>query len=190
MEILTAGLILFLGIHSISIFNPAFRDRMAARLGEDPWKGVFALIAIAGFILIVWGYGLARQEPILLYTPPLWLRHLVLLLMLPVFPLFIAAYFPGRIKSAVGHPMLAATKLWAFSHLLANGTLHDILLFGGFLAWAVADLISMKNRVPISAPGAPVSKYNDIIVVVAGLALYVLFAFKLHAWLIGVSPVG
>jgi uncharacterized membrane protein len=190
MVILIAGLILFLGTHSVSIFAAGWRGRMVARMGEQKWQAVYGLLAIAGFVLIVWGYGLARQEPVVLYAPPVWLRHLVLLLMVPVFPLLLAAYLPGRIRSTVKHPMLAAVKLWAFAHLLANGTLGDLLLFGSFLAWAVLDRISMKWRAPLPVRGAPPSKANDIIAVVAGLGLYAAFVLGLHHWLIGVSPLG
>jgi len=190
MTLLIVGLVLFLGIHSVSIAAPAWRDGMAARLGEKPWKGVYALVSIAGFVLLVYGYGLARQQPVVLYTPPTWTRHLTLLLMVPVFPLLLAAYLPGRIKAATKHPMLAATKLWAFSHLLSNGTLADVLLFGGFLAWAVFDRISMKRRVQRPLPGAPAGAANDAIAVVAGLLLYVVFVFWAHQRLIGVSPLG
>jgi uncharacterized membrane protein len=190
MEILIAGLIVFLGAHSISIVNAPWRDQVAARLGDQKWQGIYGIVALAGFVLIVWGYGLARQEPVFLYVPPVWLRHLTLLLMVPVFPLLLAAYLPGRIQSATKHPMLAAVKLWALAHLLANGTLADVVLFGSFLAWAVADRISMKHRVQRPVPGAPASKLNDIIAIVAGLALYVAFVLWLHRWLIGVPPVG
>ena len=190
MEILLLGLVLFLGTHSISIANVAWRNRVAARLGEPAWQAVYGLLAITGFILIIWGYGLARQVPTVLYVPPTWLRHAALLLMLPVFPLLLAAYMPGRIQSAARHPMLLATKIWAVAHLLANGTLHDLLLFGGFLVWAVADRISMKHRESPPVPGAPPSRYNDVIALTAGLGLYVWFLLQGHAWLIGVSPRG
>jgi len=190
MMILIAGLLLFLGAHSVSIFADGWRNRMVARIGEQAWQALFGLAAIAGFALIVWGYGLARHEPAVLYVPPTWLRHLVLLLMVPVFPLLLAAYLPGRIQSATKHPMLAAVKLWAFAHLLANGMLADLVLFGSFLAWAIADRISMKRREPRPVVGAPPSKANDAIAVVAGLALYAAFVMGLHRWLIGVSPVG
>jgi uncharacterized membrane protein len=190
MGILIAGLILFLGTHSISIVNASWRDQMAARLGEWPWKGIYSLMALAGLVLIVWGYGLARQDPVILYLPPLWLRHVALLLLVFVFPLLLATYLPGRIQALTQHPMLAATKLWAFAHLLANGTLADVVLFGSFLAWAVVDRISMKHREQRPIPGAPPSKWNDAIAVVMGLVLYVAFVLWLHAWLIGVSPLG
>jgi len=185
---LILGLIVFLGIHSISIAAPAWRDAQAARLGVWPWKGVYSLVSIAGFAMLLIGYGIARQSPVVLYTPPLWTRHLAALLMLPVFPLFLAAYLPGRIQSAAKHPMLAAVKLWAFAHLLANGNLGDVLLFGGFLAWAVADRISLKHRTPRPVPGAPRRPINDVIAVVVGLAIYIAFVMGLHLRLIGVSP--
>jgi uncharacterized membrane protein len=188
MAILVAGLVLFLGVHSISIVNEPLRDRAAARLGEQAWQALYAVVAVAGFVLIVWGYGLARQDPVVVYSPPLWLRHVALPLLLFVFPLLLAAYLPGRIKQAVGHPMLAATKIWAFAHLLANGMLHDLVLFGAFLAWAVVDRVSLKRRQPRPVAGAPPSRFNDAIAVVGGLGLYAWFLFQGHAWLFGVSP--
>jgi uncharacterized membrane protein len=158
-------------------------------VGEGAYKGVYSLLSIAGFVLLVWGYGVARQDPILLYAPPVWMRHVTALLMVPVFPLLLAAYLPGRIKAAVKNPMLAAIKAWAFAHLLSNGMLADLLLFGGFLAWAVVDLISLKRRPVVRpVPGPPPMKYNDLIAVVGGLALYVVFVMWLHVRLIGVSP--
>lgn len=189
MLYLILGLVIFLGVHSVEIFSPTFRSKAVARLGERGYKGIYSVLSIVGFVLLVWGYGVARQHPILVYAPPLWMRHLTLLLMLPVFPLLLAAYLPGRIKAAVKHPMLAAIKAWAFAHLLANGMLADVLLFGGFLIWAVADRISVKRRAVVRpVPGPPPGKYNDLIAVVAGLALYVAFVFWLHLWLIGVPP--
>jgi uncharacterized membrane protein len=185
---LVIGLVLFLGMHSVSIAAPHWRDAQVARRGEKAWKGPFALISIAGLVMLIYGYGLARQSPVVLYSPPAGLRHLAWLLMLPVFPLLFAAYLPGRIKAAVKHPMLLATKFWAAAHLLANGTLADVLLFGGFLIWAVADRISMKHRVPRPVAGAPPRRFNDAVAVVAGLAVYVLIFLRLHQWLIGVSP--
>lgn len=190
MIYLILGLVIFLGVHSVEIFSPTFRSRTVARVGEHAYKGIYSLLSIVGFVLLVWGYGVARQDPILLYAPPVWTRHLAALLMLPVFPLLFAAYLPGRIKAAVKHPMLAAIKMWALAHLLANGMLADLLLFGGFLIWAVADRISVKRRAVVRpVPGPPPMKYNDLIAVVGGFALYVLFVFWLHTWLIGVPPV-
>jgi uncharacterized membrane protein len=189
MLYLILGLVLFLGVHSVEIFSSGLRASAVARLGERAWKGLYTLVSIVGFVLIIWGYGQARQDPILLYAPPVWMRHVSALVMLPVFPLLFAAYLPGRIKAALKHPMLAAVKFWALAHLLANGMLADVLLFGSFLAWAVADRISFKRRVARPIPGAPRSGVNDVIAVVAGLAVYVLFVLWLHVRLFGVAPV-
>lgn len=189
MTPLIVGLILFLGLHSISIFASDWRDRTAARIGEKKWQGIYSILAIAGFVLIVWGYGIARQQPVVLYLPPVAVRHLALSLMIPVFPLLLAAYMPGRIQKAVGHPMLVAVALWSLSHLLANGMLADVLLFAPFLIWSVLDLLSMRWREPRPVEGAPPSKWNDLIAVVAGLALYGIFVLWLHRWLIGIPPI-
>jgi uncharacterized membrane protein len=189
MLLLIIGLVLFLGVHSVAILAPAWRVRSIHRLGERAWKGLYALVSLIGFILICYGFGLARHAPVFLYSPPTWLRHAALIVMLPVFPLLIAAYLPGKIKTAAKHPMLAAVKLWAFAHLLANGTLADLLLFGGFLAWAVADRVSLKRR-PVSQTlrTAPPGPWNDAIAVVLGLAIYALLIGWAHVRLFGVSP--
>lgn len=188
MTTLIAGLVLFLGIHSLSIINEPLRNRLQSSLGEGPFKGLYSVIALIGLVLIVVGYGAARLEPTVLYTPPGWLRHLAMLLLIPVFPLLFAAYLPGRIKTTLKHPMLVAVKLWALAHLLANGMLHDVLLFGTFLAWAVVDRISLKRRPQRATPTLPAGKANDIIAVVAGLTVYVVTVVWAHQWLIGVSP--
>lgn len=187
MSYLIVGLVVFLGVHSIGIFASDWRDRTVKRMGGGPWRGLYSLVSIAGFVVLIWGYGVARQDPIVLYTPPVWTRHLAALLMLPVFPLLLATYLPGRIKTAAKHPTLAAVKFWALAHLIANGTLADVLLFGGFLAWAVADRISFKRRAVRAIPAAPSSKFNDAIAVVGGLGLYVVFVLWLHVRWIGVS---
>lgn len=190
MTYLIIGLLLFLGVHSIAIFAPAWRNGMVAKLGDAPWKALYAVASVIGFILLVHGYAAARAEPLVLFTPPLWTRHLAALLMLPVFPLLFAVYLPGRIKAAVKHPMLTATKAWALAHLLANGTLADVLLFGGFLAWAVLDRIAVgKRAVPQKTLVPPVnSRFNDVLAVVGGLAVYVVFVAWAHQRLIGVAP--
>jgi len=185
MSGLVLGLVLFFAAHSVSIVNDAWRNRMAAKLGEWPWQGLYALVSIVGLALIVWGYVLARQEPVLLYTPPVWLRTVAIVLLVPVFPLLLATYLPGRIQSAAKHPMLAATMLWALAHLLVNGTLADVLLFGAFLVWAILDRISMKHRAQRPILHLPPTGANDLIAMIAGLALYVAFLFWLHGWLIG-----
>lgn len=191
MLLLIVGLALFLGVHSISIFNYRGRDAMAARIGELPWKGLYSLASLVGLVLIVWGYGLARQEPVLLYVPPSWLRSVGMLLLLFVFPLLLAAYLPGRIRQRLKHPMLIAVKTWALAHLLMNGMLADVVLFGAFLAWAVADFVSVKRRPQREMlVTAPPSRWNDAIAIAAGLGLYVAFVGGLHHWLIGVPIVG
>lgn len=189
MSLLILGLVLFLGVHSLSILNANGRDRLAQKLGEGAFKGIYSLIALLGLVLIVQGYGQARLDPTVIYTPPSWLRHLAMLLLVPVFPLLLATYLPGRIQRAVKHPMLVAVKLWALAHLLANGTLADVLLFGSFLAWAVADRISLKSRPSKPHPSLPGSGLNDAIAVIGGLMLYAAFVIWLHTWLIGVAPV-
>ena len=193
MTVFLAGLVLFLGVHSVSIVAPAWRRRWVTAHGEKAWKGLYSIVAAVGLVALVVGYGMARQQPVVLWTPPRGLRHVALLLMVPVFPLLLAAYLPGRISRLAKHPMLLAVKFWATAHLLANGTLVDVLLFGGFLAWAVIDRISIKRRDPALAhatPGAPGGPYNDLIAVVVGLALYAAFVVRVHLWLIGVSPIG
>ena len=189
MGIFILGLFIFLGVHSISIVDDSWRDRMVAKIGQGPWKGLYSLLSIFGFILIIWGYGLVRSESIALYTPQLWLQHVSLVLLLPVFPLLVAAYFPGRIKAVVGHPMLVATKLWAVAHLLSNGALVDVILFGSILIWAVLDRVSLKHRQSRPVPGAQPAPYNDAIALILGFALYLAFIFWLHQLFFDVSPI-
>jgi len=187
MTLLILGLLVFLGVHSVSIVAPAGRDRWAAALGTGAWRGLYSLISLAGFVALIYGYGLARHAPVVLYVPPGWLRYVAFVLMLPVFPLLFAANLPGRIQRTVKHPMITAVKAWALAHLLVNGTLADVLLFGGFLVWAVADRISLKRRVPRPVRMAPPSPWNDSIAVFGGLLAYGLTVFWLHHLLIGVS---
>jgi uncharacterized membrane protein len=187
MTYLVLGLVMFLAIHSVSIVNESWRDGVVAHIGLPRWKGIYTVISLLGFVLICVGYASARHDPVVLYTAPAWMRYATMLLMLFVFPLFLAANLPGRIKAAAKQPLLAATKIWAFAHLLTNGTLADVLLFGSFLAWAVADRISMKRRTQRPIPGAPPGKYNDLIAVVAGLLIYAVFVFWGHHALFGVA---
>lgn len=189
MAVLVAGILVFFGVHSVSIVAPSWRDAMAARLGRGGWQGIYSLVAAVGLVLLVVGYGQARAELMIIYVPPLWLRQAAIVGMLAVFPLLLAAYLPGRIRATLKHPMLTAVKLWATLHLLANGSLADIVLFGSFLLWAVADRISLKRRVARPAPALPVSKMNDLLAVVLGAALYALFVLGAHQWLIGVPIV-
>jgi uncharacterized membrane protein len=189
MLILILGLVIFLGVHSLSIINEPVRNRLLKSMGEGPFKGAFSVVSVVGLILIVVGYGMARADPAVLYVPPAWLRHVALLLLVPVFPLLVATYFPGRISRTVKHTMLVAVKLWAVAHLLANGMLHDVVLFGAFLAWAVVDRISLKRRQGHPVPTLPAKPANDAIAVIGGLVIYVLFVLWIHQWLIGVPPV-
>ena len=186
MTMLIVGILLFFLPHSVSIINHRWRDQKAQQLGEWGWKGLIGLISLVGFVLMIKGYGDARVTASVLYSPPAVLRHLVLLLMVPVFPLLVSTYLPGRIKSTVKHPTLVATKLWALSHLLVNGASADVLLFGSFLLWAVADRISMKKREVRPIPAATVGPLNDVIAIAAGLGVYAGFVVKFHSLLIGV----
>ncbi|WP_181705508.1 NnrU family protein [Chthonobacter rhizosphaerae] len=188
MALLLLGLLVFLGVHSVRIVAPAPREAAIARWGEGAWKLLYSVVAAVGLVLVVIGYGAAREAPIVLFDPPTATRHLALLLMLPVFPLLLAAYLPGRIKTTLKHPMLVAVKLWALAHLLANGTLADLVLFGGFLAWAVVDRISIKRHPRQASVGAPGGPLNDGIAVLGGLALYGLFVLWAHEALFGVAP--
>jgi uncharacterized membrane protein len=185
---LLLGLTLFVGVHSVSIVAPQWRDRTSARLG-NAWRAAYSLIALAGLALIVYGYGAARQQPVVLYVPPPWLRAVAVPAMALVLPLLLAAYLPGRIQRTLRHPMLAAVKLWALAHLLVNGMLADVVLFGGLLLWAAADRASFRWRAPRPIKMAPARPSNDVIAVVGGLALYALLLAGGHTWLVGVPAV-
>ena len=191
MAVLILGLVLFLGTHAFTMARER-RARLVARLGEGPYKGLYSLLSLAGIVLIAVGYGRYRADDwINLWSPPVWTRHLALLLVWAAFVAFVAAYFPGRIKRALKHPMLAGLKIWAAAHLIANGDLGSILLFGSFLAWAVAARISVKRRDEVQPHGGeaaePAGPRNDALAVGIGTAAYLVFAIWLHPWLIGVQ---
>ncbi len=190
MLVLILGLVLFLGAHSVRMLADGWRTRMVERLGPGPWKGLYSLVSLAGFALIVWGFGMARASPVPLYAPPLVLRQLNALFTLVAFVLVTAAYIPrNHLKSTVGHPMLAGVKAWAFGHLLATGMLHDVVLFGAFLLWAVADFIAVRRRdrrLGTVYPAGTIA--GDAVTAVVGIAAWALFAFWLHLRLIGVAP--
>jgi uncharacterized membrane protein len=181
------GLLLFFGTHSISMMMLPLRDRLAAK-SEIAWKLVYGAISLVGLVLIARGYAELRMTPYVLYVAPVWLQHVAALLLLPMFVLFFAPYFPGRISTAAKHPQLVAVKLWAVAHLLVNGTIIDLVLFGTFLLWAVANRISLNNRPARAVPGLPEAKTNDLIVIVLGLAVYVATVFWLHGLVIGIKP--
>lgn len=189
---LILGLILFLGVHSARIFAGDWRAAQVARLGELRWKGVYALFSALGLGLVIWGYGLARVDPVVLWMPPAWTRHLAALLTVPAFILLVAAYLPGsHIKAKIGHPMVAGVKIWALAHLLSNGNLADAILFGAFLVWAIVDFVASRRRDRVAGRTYPVCCWTrDASVVAVGLLAWTLFAFYGHAWLIGVRPFG
>lgn len=191
MLVLTLGLFLFFGVHSIQIFLPDIREHIITRGGSiGAWMWPYTVIAGIGLVLIIVGYGMAQHEAPILYYPPLELRKLALVVMLPVFPLLLATYIKGSIRRVLGHPMLIAIILWASAHLLANGSLADLFLFGSFLLWAVLDWRSLVRRQGASASGNnAIWGRNDVFAIVGGLALYFAFIGNLHSLLFGVPPV-
>ena len=184
------GLTVFFGVHSISWLALDWRNRIAKRLGTRAWQGIYSVISLLGFYLLVTGYGAARASADVVYVTPSWLRHVSALLMLPVFSLALASVLPGRIRACAGHPLLLATMLWAVAHLLTNGSVADLLLFGIFLVWSVVVRLSLERRPARPIRTLPVSPVNDLIVVVGGLALYAAFMLWLHAMWIGVPVLG
>jgi uncharacterized membrane protein len=190
MVYLIAGLILFLGVHSARIVAEDWRARTIDRTGANAWKGVYSLLSIAGFVLLVWGYGEARQQGVLLYEPPVFTRHIAGLLMLVSLVLLAAAYVPrNHIKAKLHHPMIIGVKVWAFAHLLANGRLSDVVLFGAFLAWAVADFIAARKRDRRLGTVYPRGEtLRTGLTVVAGVIGWVVLVAGLHRWLTGVRP--
>ncbi len=190
MQLLITGLIVFLGVHSTAIVAPGIRDSVRARIGDGPWKGLYSIFSLLGLVLICKGFALARLAPVVIYTPASWLRYVAVVVMLPVFPLLLASVLPGRIRAATRQPLLAGVKFWCLAHLLANGMLADVLLFGSFLAWAVADRIALKSRAPRSPRTLPAHPWNDAAVVIFGIALYAVFLSWAHQRLFGVAPLG
>jgi uncharacterized membrane protein len=190
VAILILGLLIFIGVHSIRLVSPTWRDAQAVRFGEYGWKGLYSVISLVGVVLIAWGYGEARRVPDVLWTPPIGIRHLTALLVAVAFVLIAAAYVPGnRIKRTIGHPMMAGVAMWALGHLLANGTLNAIVLFGVFLIWGAVGAIVSRGRdraAGVRYPAGTVS--GDATVVIVGLIAWAIFAFALHRWLIGMSP--
>ncbi|MGN6706012.1 MAG: NnrU family protein [Rhodanobacter sp.] len=190
MPLLILGLLLFLGVHSLRVFADGWRSRQLARWGELRWKGFYSLVSLLGFVLLVWGFALARQQPTLLYVPPLTLRHLNALFTLVAFVLVAAAYIPrNHFKARLGHPMLLGVKSWAFGHLLATGMLHDVVLFGAFLLWAIVLFASSRRRDRRAATVRPAGTLaGDAATVIVGVAAWLAFVAWLHLWLIGVNP--
>jgi uncharacterized membrane protein len=189
VTLLVVGLVIFLGVHSFSMARRS-RAALIARIGEGPYKGLYSLVTLLGVVLIAIGYGQYRASGYIpVWDPPVWTRHLALILVWLAFICLAAAYLPGRIKARLKHPMLAGVKIWALAHLLANGDLGSILLFGSVLVWAVFARISAKRRDVAAQHGgtaAPAGWRNDVLAVVIGTAIYLAFVFWLHPWLIGV----
>jgi uncharacterized membrane protein len=190
MTILIIGLVIFLGIHSVRIFAAPWRQAQIARVGEKTWKLGFSALSAVGLALIIWGYGAARAAPLILWTPPAGMRHLAGLLTLVAFVFVAAAYVPrNHIKARFHHPMVLGVKAWAFAHLLANGTVADVLLFGSFLIWAVLSFIAARRRDRVAGITYPAgTARGTLIAVVAGSVAWAVFAFWLHGLLIGVRP--
>ena len=190
MGMLVLGLVLFLGAHSVRIFADNARTRAIARLGEMGWKGLYSVVSLIGFGLIIWGFAQARQQPVVLWSPPAMLKHLNSLFTLLAFVLLAAAYVPrNSIRARLHHPMILGVKLWAFGHLLATAKLADLVLFGAILLWAVLDFRAARQRDralgTVYAPGAT---GPTVLAVVVGAAAWAAFAFWLHAAWIGVAP--
>jgi uncharacterized membrane protein len=192
MTALILGLVIFLGAHSVRIFGEGWRTATRQRIGENAYKGIYSLVSLAGFVLLVWGFGQARQQPVLLWTPMVWTRHLAALLMLVSFVFLAAAYVPGNaIKARLHHPMVLGVKTWALAHLLANVTLADTVLFGSVVAWAVLSFRAARARDRAAGTVyAPGSAAMTGVTVAAGIIAWAVFAFWAHGALIGVRPFG
>jgi len=187
---LILGLLLFFAVHLVPT-SPSLRNGLVERFGAGAYRVGFAVLSLAGFVLIVLGYHKLQLMPgknPVLWDPPSWTRHIAFLLMLPAMILFVAAFVPSRVRTAVKHPMLAAIKAWALAHLLVNGDLGSMVLFGAFLAFAVYDRISIKHRI-VTVPPSPPGFTNDVLVLLGGLALFAIMLFWGHGVLIGVPLV-
>jgi len=185
------GLVVFLGAH-VFVSRRGERDAVIARIGRGPYLGLFALISIVGLVLIGYGFALYRAKGLIpVWYPPVWTRHIVVVLMWPASIALVAAYIPGDIKRALKHPMLVSVKLWAFAHLCANGDLGGIILFGSVLGWAVYDRVTLKRRADAGGPPIPVGgRRNDIIAIVVGTIVYLALGFVFHPIVIGLPAFG
>ncbi len=192
MAYLILGLALFLGVHSVRIVADDWRTRTIARIGAQPWKAAYSVVSLLGFVLIVWGFSLARVAPVQVWSPPAGMRHLAWLLTLVAFVLLVAAYVPGNsIKAWVHHPMVLAVKAWALAHLLANGNLAHVLLFGTFLVWAVLNFSAARRRDRAGSVLYPAGRLlPSLVTLVIGALAWAAFAFWLHGWWIGIRIIG
>ena len=188
--IVIAGLVVFFAAHSFVTFRGARAD-VIAKLGLSGYRAVFALVSLVGLALIVWGYGQYRAlDLIQIWSPPAFMRHITVGLMLFAVIFFTAAFIPSHIKTKLKHPMLAGVKTWALAHLLSNGDLGSLLLFGAFLAWGVYARIAAKRRGDVGTTTAPAGWTNDIIVVVLGIVIYLALGYAFHPMVIGVPVLG
>lgn len=192
MLILVLGLVLFLGVHSIRIFADGWRTATMARMGAAPWKGIYAILSIVGFVILVIGFRMARQESLVLYVTPAWMKHLTAVLMMVAFVLFFAAYVPRNwFRWKLHHPQALSVKIWSVAHLLSVGVLADVVLFGSFLVWAVLSFSAARRRDRANnAVYAPYSAIGTVVTVALGLVGWSIFALLLHGPLIGVRPLG
>ncbi|RFO95641.1 protein NrnU [Rhodoferax lacus] len=192
MAYLIFGLFVFLGVHSVRIFADDWRTQAKARMGEQAFKGAYSVLSLMGFGLVIWGFGMARETPVLLWLPPVGMRHAAALFNVLAFVLLVAAYVPGNaIKARVHHPMVLGVKTWAFAHLLANGNLAHMVLFGAFLAWAVLDFISLRRRDRAQGIQYPAGTLSaTMLTVLLGVVLAAVFALWVHGLLMGVKPFG
>lgn len=188
MTLFILGCLLFFIPHSLQIVYPQLRAAVVARYNPHLWQAGYSLVSIVGLVLLIKGYGELRFSSPLWYVPPVWMRHVTGVLMLPVFVLIIATYFPGKIKQRLHHPMLIATIIWGVAHLFSNGRVIDVLLFGIFALWAAMDLISTAWRAPShEIRHAPQKPWNDAIAVIGGLAIYGLLVWRAHQWITGIA---
>jgi uncharacterized membrane protein len=188
--ILVLGLIVFLGAHTFVTFRDA-RAAAIARLGLNGYRALFALVSLSGLALIVYGFGQYRAHGwIDVWSPPAFMRHITAGLMLFAVIFMTAAFIPSHVKAKLKHPMLAGVKTWALAHLISNGDLGSILLFGVFLAWGVYDRIAAKRRRDIVATTAPAGWINDAIVMVLGIVIYLALGYAFHPYFIGVPAFG
>ena len=192
MTYLIIGLVLFLGVHSVRIVADDQRTRWQQRWGANTYKGIYSAVSLAGFFLIVWGFGLARETPVVLWSPPTGMRHLAALLTLIAFVLLAAAYVPrNHIKARLHHPMVLAVKVWALAHLLSNGNVAHVVLFGSFLVWSVVCFSAARRRDRAQAISYPAGTTNATwATVVLGVVAWGVFAMVLHGLLMGVRPLG
>ncbi len=190
MTYLILGLIVFLGVHSVRMVAEGWRTATRARMGDNAYKGIYSVLSLLGFALIVWGFGVARQSPVQLWSPPAGLRHAALLLTLVSFILLAAAYVPGNgIKARLHHPMVLGVKVWALAHLLTNGNVAHVVLFGSFLIWAIWNFAASRRRDRLTGVQYPAGTGGATMIAVAvGVAAWLVFALFLHGWLIGIRP--